>query len=173
MRCTKVHLILVFVSSFATIICVAYFTSSSTRPCGVFAAATSTVVRKDRIKLFVGVLSRASNVLHRDVIRKTWGGHQGIYRLMFVVARPNNATQFSNLRREAITTRDVVIVGHIRESYYSISHQTFEVYRAAFVDGTATHVMKVLRSLATAQARFNLLLLLRLMMIHMSACHAS
>lgn len=97
----------------------------------------------DTIVLFVGVLSKSSNVQHREMIRSTWGRRNDLYRVVFHVCRPENASHFSSLREEAALKRDIVVVSHVLENYYSISHQTFEIYRTALMDGKATHVMKV------------------------------
>lgn len=113
--------------------------------CSNTATPRSTVLNNtSNIVLFVGVLSRASNFQHRNTVRNTWGRDPDLHRVLFFVARPENASLFESLRHEAVVNKDVVIVSHVQESYHGISHQTFEIYRSAYIDGRATHVMKVL-----------------------------
>lgn len=94
-------------------------------------------------RLFLGVLSSSGNVDRRNAIRDTWGGDKRLYRVLFFVSRPRDDAVFDSLRKEATDKGDVVVLGHVWESYENITYQTFEVCRAAYVDGQATHVVKV------------------------------
>lgn len=110
--------------------------------------ASGAVERKLRgdgkgFRVFVGVLSSAKNADRRNAIRQTWGGDSRLHRVMFFVSRPRDERLFDAVRREAAEKDDLVVLGHVWESYDNITYQTFEVCRAAYVDGHATHVMKV------------------------------
>lgn len=97
-----------------------------------------------RIRLYVGVLSKVTNLGKRMAIRQTWGADAGLERVVFVVANPAyNSTLLQSLRQEALKFRDLIIVGHVVESYYNIAYQTLEVFKSASAYfGDITHVMK-------------------------------
>lgn len=60
-------------------------------------------------------------------------------------ARPSQSsnTPEVQLRQEAASQRDVVVLGGVREHYFNITHQTLEACRFAAVDAAATHLLKV------------------------------
>ena len=62
---------------------------------------------------------------------------------MFVVAKPREEAAFAALQEEAAATGDMVVLPTVWEAYHNITHQTLEVLRAAAVDPTVTHVLKV------------------------------
>lgn len=64
-------------------------------------------------------------------------------RVLFFSAKPREERIFDALRKEAVSKGDVVVLPLIWESYYNITHQTLEVLRAASLDRSATHTLKV------------------------------
>ena len=67
----------------------------------------------------------------------------GEHRVVFVVAKPRGEEAFAALQQEAASSADMVVLPTIWEAYHNITHQTLEVLRAAAVDPTVTHVLKV------------------------------
>lgn len=64
-----------------------------------------------------------------------------LYRYNFFMARPNE-TFFDKLRLEAVQERDIVVLPHVTEDYFNITHQTLEAFRFAAADAEATHLLK-------------------------------
>jgi hypothetical protein len=64
-------------------------------------------------------------------------------RVLFFSAKPRDEGAFDALRREAADSGDVVVLPGVFESYHNITHQTLEILRAASMDPTATHALKV------------------------------
>lgn len=96
------------------------------------------------ITLYIGVVSGASNRARRLAIRQSWGSDPRLERVVFVISRPaGGAALLSSIREEAMQYRDIILLGHVHEHYYNITHQTLEVYRSAFAYGRPlTHIMK-------------------------------
>ena len=65
-----------------------------------------------------------------------------LQRVLFVAARPHAKKDLEALRREAVETRDVVVMPHVMEHYDNITYQTLEACRFAAVDPAATHLLK-------------------------------
>ena len=49
----------------------------------------------------------------------------------------------ASCNREAASHQDLVVLPHIRESYYNITHQTLEMCRMAAMEPAITHLLKV------------------------------
>ena len=49
------------------------------------------------VKVFVGILSRSSSAAKRAAIRATWGGHPGLHRVIFILARTTEDDLFEKV----------------------------------------------------------------------------
>jgi beta-1,3-galactosyltransferase len=95
------------------------------------------------VQLYVGVISFSGNRAKRDAVRSTWGSDQRLARVVFVVSRPATMEALDSIRQEAKETGDIILVHHVEEHYFSITHQSLEVFRSAHAfHGPITHVMK-------------------------------
>ncbi len=63
--------------------------------------------------------------------------------MLFVAARPRDDAEFDALRQEAVAHGDMSVVQHVWEHYDNITYQTLEACRAAALDPTITHMLKV------------------------------
>lgn len=95
------------------------------------------------VRLFIGVLSRASNAEVRQAIRDTWGKDERLAGLKFVVLRPGSDELFRAVRDEAAAYEDIIVVANRLEHYHNITYSTLELFRAAALMGKGvTHVLK-------------------------------
>lgn len=95
------------------------------------------------MRLFVGVLSASGNKEKRDAVRQTWGSDPRLVRVAFFIALPLSEHALDSIRAEAMQHDDIILVGHIREHYLNITHQSLEIFRAAYAyHGNVTHVFK-------------------------------
>lgn len=94
------------------------------------------------IRLFVGVLSASGNIEARAAIRNTWGADQRFVRLMFFVLQPKDATVFKAIRQEATVLGDVFVTSEVMEDYYNITYSVLDIFKAAVVMESVTHVVK-------------------------------
>jgi hypothetical protein len=51
---------------------------------------------------------------------------------VFVLARPKSGSLLAAVQAEAAVHHDIILVGHIQEHYLNITHQTLEIFRAAY-----------------------------------------
>jgi hypothetical protein len=49
---------------------------------------------------------------------------------------------------ETLIHNDMVVLNHVFENYFNVTHQTLEIFRFVAVDPTATHILKVSRDCA-------------------------
>lgn len=76
-------------------------------------------------------------------MRETWGSDAWVARLKFFVLRPQNDTQFLQLRQEAVKEGDMVVVSHVYNHYNNITYAVLEIFKAAaLLGGDLTHVVK-------------------------------
>ena len=95
------------------------------------------------IRLFVGVLTSGANAEARAAVRGSWGRNPNLHRVLFFAAKPREPEVFEELRKEAATEGDIVMLPNVWEGYHNITHQTLEVCRVSALHPLATHTMKV------------------------------
>jgi hypothetical protein len=70
---------------------------------------------------------------------------------VFVLGRPQSYSLLAAVQAEAAVHHDIILVGHTQEHYLNITHQTLEIFRAAYAHqqlmhlqqgGLLTHVVK-------------------------------
>ena len=64
-------------------------------------------------------------------------------RVMFFVALPTDRPSLDALQYEAAQEGDLAVEPHTHEGYWNITNQTLDMFRAAIVDRSFTHFMKV------------------------------
>ena len=62
---------------------------------------------------------------------------------MFFVALPLDILSLNALQHEAAHQGDLALEPHTHEAYWNVTNQTLDMYRAAIVDPSFTHFMKV------------------------------
>lgn len=118
------------------------YAASGTAAANTATAAAAPAAEGD-IRLFVGVLSAASNVQARQAVRETWGADSRLARVVFVSLRPTSNESFWQLRKEAAQYSDVLVTSSVDEGYYNITYAVLDIFRAAAAMGPAvSHVMK-------------------------------
>ena len=63
--------------------------------------------------------------------------------MMFFVALPSDIPSLDALQRESAQQGDVALQPHTYEAYWNVTNQTLDMYRAAIVDPSFTHFIKV------------------------------
>jgi len=62
---------------------------------------------------------------------------------MFFLAMPKEEGALDALQSEAGEYGDMELEPHTSEGYLNVTHQTLDIFRAAIVDRSVTHVLKV------------------------------
>ena len=62
---------------------------------------------------------------------------------MFFLAMPKEVAALDALQSEAGEYGDMELEPHTSEGYFNVTHQTLDIFRAAIVDRSVTHVLKV------------------------------
>jgi hypothetical protein len=97
----------------------------------------------NNLRVFVGVLSLSVNQDKRAAIRETWGSDPRLSRVVFILSKPREKGITEAVHQEILRHNDVVVVGHVLEHYFNITHQTLELFRTAYAfHGNITHVLK-------------------------------
>lgn len=93
------------------------------------------------LRIFFGVISKASNSDRRDAARKTWiPGCPGRAHF-FMLATGDDA--IPGLLQENKKHRDMAYLPYVKESYFEVMHQVHTLFMVGSADKEYTHVMKV------------------------------
>lgn len=92
--------------------------------------------------LFIGVISTSKNYANRAAIRMTWAASHPSIKVMFIVARPQNASLLPQLRNESAYYKDLVLLYDVYEHYRNITYQTMEIFKIAYIMRGVSYIMK-------------------------------